>query len=350
MCMISVVTSVYNCEEYIGQTIDSVINQTINDWEYILIDDNSSDRSFDIIENIAKKDSRIKVIKNTENKGQCVNLNFGIKMAKGKYIARLDHDDICHPKRFEKQLEYMENNPEVALVGSWINIWKNGKIEFRKFYNYPVKTTGEARLIAISNNFMPHSSFFIRKSVMMDNDIWYDESIVYAEDYALLARLVAVGKVCLINEPLVTYRIFDGQSTNRYSIDMRQKERQYIIGRLLDETGYSKYEILKKAGDGLIKNKKDYEVLGKTLIRISKDLKIGNKYKDIVNNRVVQLTYFFMCFYQKEKNLSSLISYMLSDLRYRGWYKEHMGISYAVSCIGLFKPFVTIYLTRNRQH
>ena len=113
MCKISVVTSVYNCEKYIKETIQSVIDQTYTDWEYIIIDDCSRDNSAKIIQSI--QDDRIRFIKNETNQGQCANLNKGIKLARGEYIARLDHDDICYPDRFVKQLKYMEQKRGTSI-------------------------------------------------------------------------------------------------------------------------------------------------------------------------------------------------------------------------------------------
>ncbi|MBQ3799225.1 MAG: glycosyltransferase family 2 protein, partial [Treponema sp.] len=129
MPKISVVTSVYNCERFVGETIQSVINQTFTDWEYILIDDCSKDRSAEIIQSFADKDPRIRLIRNEQNQGQCRNLNHGIQLAKGEYIARLDHDDLCYPERFQKQLDYMEAHKETVLCGCRMDMWQDGIVK-----------------------------------------------------------------------------------------------------------------------------------------------------------------------------------------------------------------------------
>ena len=116
MCKVSVVMSVYNCEQYVGETIQSIIDQTFTDWEFIIINDCSRDRSAEVIRKF--DDPRIIFIDNKENKGQSANLNYGISIAKGEYIARTDHDDISYPTRFEKQVKYLDDHPDVVLLGT----------------------------------------------------------------------------------------------------------------------------------------------------------------------------------------------------------------------------------------
>ena len=111
--LISVVMSVYNAETYLSHAIESVLNQTYDNFEFIIIEDCSTDNSKEILQNYAIVDSRIKIIYKEKNKGTLgfiENLNFGIENARGKYIARMDADDICHRERFEKQVSFLENN------------------------------------------------------------------------------------------------------------------------------------------------------------------------------------------------------------------------------------------------
>ena len=112
---ISVVMSVYNSEKYIIEAIESVLSQTFNDFEFIIVNDGSTDNSLSLIKSI--NDPRIKII-DQENKGLSKALNIGINIAKGKYIARLDADDIALPTRFEKQYKFLENNPECVALGT----------------------------------------------------------------------------------------------------------------------------------------------------------------------------------------------------------------------------------------
>lgn len=108
--LVSIITANYNCEKFIEQTIDSVINQTFKNWELIIIDDFSSDNSIRIINNYLKKDNRIKLIKNLKNEGPAISRNKGIKIAKGKFIAFLDSDDLWHKNKLYDQLNFMDKN------------------------------------------------------------------------------------------------------------------------------------------------------------------------------------------------------------------------------------------------
>ncbi|HXK49687.1 MAG TPA: glycosyltransferase family 2 protein, partial [Clostridiales bacterium] len=113
---ISVIMSVYNSEQYLQESIDSILDQTFNDFEFIITDDCSTDGSFEIIKSYAMLDKRIKYFRNSENIGLTKSLNLMLDIAKGKYIARMDSDDISMPDRFSKQFDFMENNPEIGVL------------------------------------------------------------------------------------------------------------------------------------------------------------------------------------------------------------------------------------------
>ncbi len=113
---ITVIMPVYNCELYIKEAIDSILNQTFTDFEFLIIDDASTDKTVSIIKEY--KDFRIQLIEKEGNKGISDSLNYGLKVAKGEYIARMDGDDISLPERFVKQVTFLDSNPDVILCGS----------------------------------------------------------------------------------------------------------------------------------------------------------------------------------------------------------------------------------------
>ncbi len=128
--LISVVMPVYNSEKYLEEAINSILNQTFTDFEFIILNDGSTDKTEDII--LSYSDSRILYIKNKTNLQIVKTLNKGIELASGKYIARMDSDDISSPERFEKLIEFMENNHEIDICSTWLEtfgnrkkIWKN---------------------------------------------------------------------------------------------------------------------------------------------------------------------------------------------------------------------------------
>ncbi|HAS7841575.1 TPA: glycosyltransferase family 2 protein, partial [Vibrio cholerae] len=119
---ISVVMSVYNGEKYLGEAIDSILKQTFSDFEFIIINDGSTDKTLEIIKSYMKKDDRI-VLVSRENKGLIVSLNEGLDLAKGQYIARMDADDISIKSRFEKQIEFLDSNPDIGVCGTWVEVF-----------------------------------------------------------------------------------------------------------------------------------------------------------------------------------------------------------------------------------
>ncbi len=255
---ISVITSVYNCEEYIEDTIKSVIKQTFSDWEYIIIDDCSSDRSKEIIEKYASSDSRIIYIRNSTNKGQSTNLNTAISMSKGRYIARLDHDDICIPDRFRIQYEYMENHSNTVLLGCRHIILKDGK---EYWCTNLTRSDDEVRfLAAFGIQDTIHSAFFIRKSAMIENKILYRD-FDYAEDYGLYSELLTVGDVHILEDTLVKYRVFDGNTTSKTTKELKYNESRKIILKYLECYKHIDFSIFEKSLKGDIHTKSEYQYL-----------------------------------------------------------------------------------------
>lgn len=123
--LVSVVMAVYNEEKYLRDSIESILSQTFTDFEFVVINDGSVDKTQDILENYAQRDRRIKLIINERNLGLVKSLNKGIKLAKGKYIARMDAGDVSYPERLNKQVEFLEDNRAVYIVGTSA-YWMNG--------------------------------------------------------------------------------------------------------------------------------------------------------------------------------------------------------------------------------
>ena len=211
--IISVVLPVYNVAPYIKEAIDSILNQTIQDFEIIVIDDCSTDKTIEIVNSY--KDDRIKIIAKDKNKGLIDSLNIGFKAAKGKYIARMDGDDISDSKRFEKQLQILENNPEIKVCGSWLQAFGNDD----KIIKH--KEKHEQILV----NMMAHCSMSLG-SVMLDR-VWvegeyFDENKKHVEDYDFWSKVIWKGKFHNIQEVLYHYRIHTNQVSSTYN-DIQRK-------------------------------------------------------------------------------------------------------------------------------
>lgn len=214
---ISVVMSVYNGEKYLEEAIQSILRQTYQDFEFIIVNDCSTDKTSEILKSF--KDSRIKVINNPENMGLTKSLNKGVKNAKGKYIARMDADDISLPHRFETQIKFLEENPEYALVGSsFYQIDDTGKTVF---WTKVLIRDAEIRRDLKRQNWFGHGSVLIRKSAFIECN-GYDEDFKYAQDYDLWLRISERFKIANIEEPLYCWRL----STDGITIT-KKKEQQY---------------------------------------------------------------------------------------------------------------------------
>lgn len=204
--MVSIITSVYNCEKYVSEMIDSILAQSYEQWEMIIIDDASTDSTWDVISKY--HDERIKKIRNAKNEGLTKNLNKGIAYAKGEYIARIDGDDIAYPNRLEIQVNYMKTHHDVALLGSWMSVFGEKTDIFQSNLEQE-----KMNINLIMNAVMFHPTFMIRKSVIDKYGIRYNENLRYAQDYELEYQVSKYGKISNISDVLVKYRIHAKQVT-----------------------------------------------------------------------------------------------------------------------------------------
>lgn len=197
---VSVLMPVYNAEAYLAEAIDSIISQSFTDWELILVNDGSTDRSEEII--LSYKDPRIRYSQNTENRGIIYTRNLMIEMAQGEYIAFLDSDDISHPDRLIKQVSFLDSNLDYALCGTWgIMIDKNGS-RIRKI-NMPSSNEEIKSSLLFINTFV-QSSIMVRKDILIKHS--YDKNYPVAEDYELWCRLSKLYKLNNLPILLTKYR------------------------------------------------------------------------------------------------------------------------------------------------
>ncbi len=237
---ISVVVPVYNGERFLDETINAVLNQTFGNFEFIIINDKSTDNSLKIINKYAKKDKRIIVLNNRKNRGAVYARNSGLKIARGKYIAALDADDVCLPDRFEFQLNYLENHPDIFMMGgSAIVIDEKGK-KLGVFLKYEDPRKLRRKLARVNCMIFP--------SIMHRNtkEFFLRDKFPISEDYDFILNALSAGKK-IINLPkfLIKYRV--NQSSNTFTKKnpeyFFQKAREFYKQRV--ETGREDYEKLK---------------------------------------------------------------------------------------------------------
>jgi len=199
---ISVLMPAYNAYEYIGVAIESILNQTFTDFEFIIINDGSTDKTAQIIGEYAKRDKRIKLVNNSKNKGLIGVLNEGLDLAHGEYIARMDSDDISLPTRFEKQIKYMDGHQQCGVLGTWFQCFGNST----DIVCHPKRIK---LLNILAGQFVGHPTVMLRKSVIDKYDFRYDMNYKHAEDYELWSRMVLVTEIHNLPEILLNYRWID---------------------------------------------------------------------------------------------------------------------------------------------
>ena len=217
---ISVIMSVYNGEAYLEEAIESVCRQTFKNWELIIINDCSTDKTAEILSGYALKDSRIKVHTNEINLKLPTSLNKAVSMAKGKYIARMDADDICLPERLEKQYKFMEDNKDVSLSSCRFMTLKNGVVSSGgcggRCDNESVRA-----LLFVTNPIL-HPGV-IAKAESMKN-LKYDQSLTCTEDLEMWVRFAKNNlKMEIMSEYLMIYRLHDKQITGT-TLERQHKE------------------------------------------------------------------------------------------------------------------------------
>ncbi len=200
---VSVLTPIYNTKpEHLREMIDSILDQTFTDFEFLILNDSPDNKEIEkIVKDYAKYDNRIKYYKNTKNMGITPSRNKLMKLAAGEYLAVFDHDDISVPTRLEKEVAYLDAHPDVGVVSGWL--------EFFGMYKKIHKTPEYDRDIKIKLTdecWVAHTASMIRKSVLVDNNIEYEQYYSPAEDYRLWQRLMDVTHFYNCQEVLVKYR------------------------------------------------------------------------------------------------------------------------------------------------
>lgn len=258
--LVSVVMATYNRPEGVAIAIESILNQTYKNFEFIIIDDGSSDDTAKIVKKYAKKDKRIVFLKNKENKGLIYSLNRGLDKAKGKYIVRMDDDDASIPERIERQVLAMEMHPEIAIMGTRITS-KNAKVTIPT--TPPViDNPKEVEIRTYFSSGLAHPTIIIRRAFLEKNKIRYNPAYLYAEDCGLYKDVLKhKGLISALQEPLLRFGVIermpkkDGYGATQYaSFKKIQKEKldQFgITGSEKWNTGYSKDRctMLKKMRD-----------------------------------------------------------------------------------------------------
>jgi len=221
---ISVVLPAYNAEEYLAEAIESILNQTFSDFEFLIFDDGSTDGTAGILQEYSKQDARIKISHRTHC-GLTKLLNKGIEAATGKYIARMDADDVCLPERFQMQFDFLESNPEYFAVGSRVVVVESKGHPIRETFPPLDHEEIESALIdANSPTSICHPTLMARRSALIYVG-GYQEEFETAEDRDLYLRLAQHGRLANLNDILLRYR----RHLSAVSVECRNLQAERLV-------------------------------------------------------------------------------------------------------------------------
>ena len=214
--LVSVIMTAYNCEAHVGEAVRSVLAQTYQDWELIVVDDASTDCTAEIVREFANSDARIRLLHNERNVGPPVSRNRGIATARGEFVAILDNDDVALPERFALSVAALREKPDLGLVGG--TSWSINDESMIAGHPHPKKSQDDAgahrRVFEQCRIPFGHSSYMIRMSVLRQLN-GYDEFFRYCADLDLILRVSACSRIGFVPEPLVMIRHHAGRITTR---------------------------------------------------------------------------------------------------------------------------------------
>lgn len=251
---VTVLMPVWNAEEFVSGAVESILQQSFADFELLVIEDGSTDGTRGILKTFT--DSRLKIFENGARRGVVASLNRGLELAQGRYIARMDADDISLFRRLEKQVAFMDANPEVGVSSGWLKtmgdrvdrIWKSPQHH------------DEILAAMFCDSCIWHPAAIMRREVMDRNGLTYEPEYPRSEDYRLWTRFAVVSKLANLPEVLIRYRIHPGQESKRPNTSQKIRlelleaflgrtptdEEKELHGYLHFETPFTRLETLKK--------------------------------------------------------------------------------------------------------
>ncbi len=239
MPKVTVLMAVYNGERYLREAMESVLCQTFQDFQFLIINDGSTDKTRDLI--LSYDNARITLVDNEHNVGQTRSLNRGLELAAGELIARQDADDVSEPERLAKQVAFLDRHLEVALLGTWYKeIDVHGSVIGKK--KLPCDATDIRWSLLFFCPFV-HSSVMFRRSVVSERIGFYNEALAYSQDYELWHRIARLLPVANLPEPLVRLRSTPWSMTSTYG-DRVHEGHRIRIGQIEQLLHWDKSEKL----------------------------------------------------------------------------------------------------------
>lgn len=295
--LISVLMPVYNtAEEFFRQSIESILNQTFEDFEFIIINDGSTNNVEDVVKSYC--DKRIKYFKNETNLKLISTLNKGLGFSRGKYIARLDSDDYSDKTRFEKQLKCMEDNPSIGVLGTLSKRMPEEQLIITPTNPYDVML-----YTRYCQNCIIHSSAMIKKSVLFDNNLRYDKNCLHAEDHKLWSDISRVADIAVYPEVLTHFRFLNTGVSSSNIYWQRKMVTVILLDNMIKDFVCDKtylYSILVKYIKNIPVTEEEYNAISIHLIKVVNyvSLKVSEPYKKMVKNYILSI---LTCFIHEKK-------------------------------------------------
>lgn len=309
---ISIVMPVYNREHYVKGAIDSILNQTFTDFEFIIVNDGSTDNTLQILKSY--NDERIKILENDQNRGIVYSRNRGLEAATGKYVGMFDSDDIALPDKFKIQHNFLETNPNFGMVGAWVKfIDENGNITKGKWKL--TKPSNYIPSIMLFRNYFVQSTILIRKEAIPEGG--YSAGFDIVEDSKMWFDVSKNYKVANIQDYLVHYRVHSGNISDMGEKHLTNSKKlfRYIFNTLDIEPTEKELDI-----HYLIKNNKSITDLNQ-LLEIEKwllKISIANFKTKVYDQKILQKVIFNrwskVCYKAKKLGLKATIKYIKSPI------------------------------------
>jgi glycosyltransferase involved in cell wall biosynthesis len=300
---ISVLMAVYNSEKYLKEAIDSILNQTFKDFDFFIVEDASTDSSAAILSQYT--DSRIKIITNETNKGLTSNLNLMLSICSGKYIARMDADDIALPNRFQIQYDYMESHPEIGICGSSVDAFFEGTKK-KQTVDYASEDSG-IRAFAFFQSPFCHPTVMIRKEVLDKNQLQYPLEYRTGQDYALWIELLKVTQCA--NLPVVLLR-FRKHEESVSTLGEKKEDKKMELINTIHQRYLAQYDLSLSPEDLLV-----YSRFVDRSIPSDLTIAVQNRISEILNEMFIQLT-------RKYNHIQSSWMYYLSSIGFYNFFVE----------------------------
>jgi len=321
---------VHNADKYVGVAIESILNQTFSNFELLIINDGSTDNSATIIHSY--KDARIRYVENNGNLGLIKTLNYGLTLAQGDFIARMDADDISQPFRLEKQVEFMTKNPHIGVCGTWIRTFGANSYTNK----YPTNSD-EIKSELLFQTSIGHATTMIRKDIIKKFNIQYDPNYSHAEDYELWTRISESIEFANIPDILYRYRIHNQSVSNAHANTQLYNARRVRARELRkidiepSETNLTLHTKLTRPSnvdiDSFLNAKEIW------LHKIIAQNKIIHKYNENALLNTVKNHWLFVCNSNTKHGFGVWRRYQKSDLRQNFITNNSPQIKFLIKCL-----------------